>query len=667
MTYNEPKKIILIIEDEEIIRESYSLYLEDLDFRVLQASNGDEGIHIFKENKIDLVILDLKMPKMTGLEVLEILTNESPEIPTIVVSGTMDIKDAINALNQGAWGYLLKPIKNIETLYNSIKKALSKAEQIKKNMDYQLALEKKDKERTQRLEELYRELKQNKNQLERILDNIPLGVLVIEKESKVVRYINPYAKKIMGSINKKFTGLHCQNLFCPSFQIDCPVSVQKNNSIITLETTMNHIDGTVFPVSKTITTIMFEGKPCMLETFIDLTTQKRNAHEKEILEIQLRQALKLESIGTLAGGVAHDFNNLLAGIMGASEVLVDLLDEGNDAREYLNMIIDTSEKAADLTSKLLTFSRRNDMIYKSTDVHQVLNECLALLKHTLNKNIKIEIDLKAVNTQVVADATGLQSCFINLSVNAGHSMPDGGTLRIASENVVIDDHTAPFPLQNHKIAPGSYIRLSFEDTGCGMTKEIRERIFDPFFTTKEPGKGTGLGLSAVYGIVKEIHGYIYPYSEVNIGSVFHLYLPVASPIPLTDESARDATLSFGSHSILLIEDDEIIRKMTYSMLQEIGCKVLAAENGPEGLKLYKQNKNKIDLVLLDMVLPGMNGLECFSAIREINSQAKVLFSSGFANSPEIDNQFLDHSSGFIMKPYKKNELAKALEMLLMMK
>ncbi|MBI9102955.1 MAG: response regulator [Spirochaetales bacterium] len=365
---------------------------------------------------------------------------------------------------------------------------------------------------------------------------------------------------------------------------------------------------------------------------------------------------------TLAGGVAHDFNNLLAGIMGAAEMLDDIVENRENTGEYLEMIINTCERASELTSKLLAFSRRSDMLETNVDLHEIIHDSITILKHTIDKRIQIELDLKGSSSIVIADSTALQNVFINLGVNAGHSMPRGGLIRIKSETLTIGANSQEY--LHHKIASGTYIKISFEDTGCGMPPEVQERIFEPFFTTKELGHGTGLGLAAVYGIIKEIHGYIYVYSEPDFGSVFHLYFPLKKNIEEDFIEELPITDYENSFKILVIEDDEIIRSITEMMIKKLGYEVLISSTGEQGVEIYRKNKEEIDLILIDMIMPGMTGQECFKAIRSINPEAKILLSSGFSKSSGLKNLFMDGKSGFIMKPYRLADMAGTLNSML---
>lgn len=381
-----------------------------------------------------------------------------------------------------------------------------------------------------------------------------------------------------------------------------------------------------------------------------------NITEHKRLEGQLRQAQKMEAIGQLAGGIAHDFNNLLGGIMGYAELLLDSLSHDENSSADVREIIDTSQRAADLVAQLLAFSRRGKIQSITVDVHEVIDKAVKLLEHTIDRKIVIEREFKASARLTSGDPTQLQNAILNLAVNARDAMPDGGTLTFATDLVTLNDD---FCCQHGLYAGGGvYIEVSVTDTGIGMDKEILSQIFEPFFTTKGVGKGTGLGLAAVYGIVREHSGAISVVSEPGQGSIFRVYLPVAEVETEATPDTESEQLTPCRATILIVDDEDSIRKTAARMLADLGYEVVTARNGREALQLYNACSDDIDLIILDVVMPIMNGRETLEELRKINSEVKVLMSSGFNPGAQPDGGRDVSSTDLVQKPYRKLDLAR---------
>ena len=381
----------------------------------------------------------------------------------------------------------------------------------------------------------------------------------------------------------------------------------------------------------------------------------RDITEQFHMLTQLHQAQKMDSVGQLAGGIAHDFNNMLVAIIGAAELLEDAVENDDDAKGLLQIIEDATMRASGLTQKLLAFSRKGKLTSTPMDVHRVIREAISLLECSIDKRIRIETQLQAVKSMSVGDPSQLQNAFLNLGINARDAMPNGGTLTIATANIELDDvfcQTSPFDLST-----GSHLEITLCDTGHGMPPETLERIFEPFFTTKEVGKGTGLGLAAVYGAIKSHQGAIHVYSEQGEGTIFRIYLPVDKSLaPITHSLAGEIVQ--GTGTILLVDDEQILRKMGMSLLHDLGYQVILAEDGPEALEIYTERSGEIDLIVLDMVMPKMTGRQVFTQMQEINPAAKVLFSSGFSREGSIDDLLKQGARGFIQKPYRRAEFSQ---------
>ncbi len=379
------------------------------------------------------------------------------------------------------------------------------------------------------------------------------------------------------------------------------------------------------------------------------------------MEEQLNHRSKMDAIGQLAGGVAHDFNNMLAGIMGAAQLL-KLPKKGlnNESLVFVDLILQAVERAADLTSRLLAFGRKDKIPSTAQDVHDIIDDTISILKSTIDKKIKLTVKKDAENFIIVGDNSELQNVFMNIAINASHAMPNGGKLQIETKNIQLDKtycDASPFV-----IFPGEYIKIELRDTGSGIPLENLRKIFEPFFTTKEQGKGTGLGLATVYKTVQHHQGVIDVYSEVGEGTAFHILLPCS------EESAGprlvDAEVSKGSGQILLVDDEEIIRITGSYMLEEMGYEVLLAENGREAVEIFKDKSKVIDLVIMDMIMPEMNGSEAFLKMKDIDKDCKVIISSGFTKNESLIELRKRGLAGFINKPFRDFELGKILAKLL---
>ena len=374
-------------------------------------------------------------------------------------------------------------------------------------------------------------------------------------------------------------------------------------------------------------------------------------------ENQLRQAQKMETVGQLAGGVAHDFNNMLSGVMGAAELL-KLKNQNPETTTYLDIILDSGKRAADLVTKLLAFSRKNKLETQAIDVHDAITAAIALLKRSIDKNIKITTTLHATRSVIEGNLTELQHNFLNLGINASHAMPKGGELSFSTRLVDRDEISLTGSV--FELAPGTYIEIDVQDTGQGIPEEYMNAIFEPFFTTKEQGKGTGLGLSAVYGTVQQLHGAVVVDSTPGSGTVFHLYFPLSDQQPVV-ELDSGTPLVKGRARILVVDDEELVRTTATGLLEALGYNVLTAENGRKAVEIYAREHETIDLVLLDMMMPEMNGTNCFLALRELVPQVRVILSSGFTPDAELDKLKGMGLAGFISKPYQLNELSQVLD------
>ncbi|MBT4087983.1 MAG: response regulator [Deltaproteobacteria bacterium] len=375
--------------------------------------------------------------------------------------------------------------------------------------------------------------------------------------------------------------------------------------------------------------------------------------EKLVTERTLE--LKMDAIGHVAGGIAHDFNNMIGGIMGAAQLLKSKkrnLDE--KSLKFVNMIMQASTRAADLTTKLLAVGRRGKVSSTSIDVHYLINDTNSYLRQSLNDKVSIIIENNAKDHIIAGDSSLLLNAFINICTNADHAMPDGGEITIETKNITLEKaycNTSPF-----EIEPGPYIVIEIRDTGSGIPLELFSKIFEPFFTTKKQGQGSGLGLSAVYGTVQDHRGAITVSSKVDKGTVFHIFLPLEDNTPLQNQ--QESAVVKGSGRILLVDDESLILTVTGTFLEEMGYTVQLARNGREAVEIFQNQHSQIDLIILDMIMPVMSGSEAFIELRKLDNDCRILISSGFFKSEDLEKMKEEGLAGFIRKPYQQSELSQ---------
>ena len=387
---------------------------------------------------------------------------------------------------------------------------------------------------------------------------------------------------------------------------------------------------------------------------------RRDVTERKSLEQQLRQSQKMEAVGRLAGGVAHDFNNMLTVIRGYSELMMRKLPEKDPLARYAKAIVSAADRSATITQQLLAFSRQQVLQLQVLSLNTVVSDMGSLLRRLIGEDVELQVLLSAELGEVKADPGQMGQILLNLAVNARDAMPNGGRLIIETSNVQLDEAYANMHLS---IRPGPYVMLSVTDTGCGIDPEVRPHIFEPFFTTKEKGKGTGLGLATVYGIVKQSGGSIYVYSEKDEGTTFKIYLPRVDAARPADTPA-DAGGSVEGKTILLLEDEEDARSMLSESLMEAGYRVLAAASGQQALDLCEREKARVDVVLSDVMLVGMNGQDLAGYLATRFSGVKILYMSGFSRNNLLSRHIIPADAPFLQKPFRMADLFEQLNGLL---
>jgi signal transduction histidine kinase len=410
--------------------------------------------------------------------------------------------------------------------------------------------------------------------------------------------------------------------------------------------------GRQFWVEVFLKQVHIAGKDRIIASVRDIDARKQ-------AEDKVQHFQRLESVGQLAGGIAHDFNNMLAGILGSIELVLRRLPDDHPSRRLLATAMQSGERAADLNRKLLSFARRNPQQVAARDLHALVDATLALLQRAIQPGVAVESRLEAEQTTVLADAAELQNAILNLCLNARDAMPQGGTISVRTENRQL----GPADCTVHagfSLRPGPHIAVTVADTGTGIPDAVRARMFEPFYTTKEIGKGTGLGLSMVFGTVVAMGGAIAVESAPGRGSSFTVLVPVAPGSPVVPGPQAAVTGRLRGLSVLVVDDDVVPREMAVEMLGELGCTTCSAASGTQALAILQQQGQAIGVVLLDMLMPGLSGVDAFAAIRAIRPDCRIVICSGFIRDTAVAGLLVTGNTCFLAKPYRIDDLAMAL-------
>jgi len=466
--------------------------------------------------------------------------------------------------------------------------------------------------------------------------------------------INRAGERIIGYSREEILKMNLSQLVKPGqFEVFQQTLERKlaGEELTTYELEIIARDGHKVALEVSTRLIYQEGKPVGVQGIGRDVTERKN------LEAQLRQAQRMESIGTLAGGVAHDFNNILTGIIGFSELAMLNLLPPSPIYRNLQEIKQLGERAARLTRQLLAFARKQVLARRPTNLNDLISDLAKFLRRVIGEHIELGLVLADDLAVVHADGSQIEQVLMNLCVNARDAMPQGGKLLIKTQNVTLDESYCQI---HPDVKPGKYVLISVSDTGTGMDSATRERIFEPFFTTKGPGQGTGLGLAMVYGIIKQHDGSICVSSEPGRGATFDIYIPAISEQEEIHEERADYALADGNETILVAEDEASVRNLIVTILQNWGYKVLTASNGEEAVKVFDEEQGKIDLVLSDAVMPKLGGRELYEILRKRNPELKFLFISGYSIDAMSERFILSEGLELLHKPFNPLDLARRI-------
>ena len=638
---------ILIADDEPRFCESLSFLLIGQGYDIHTTTSGSKAQQLLSTLQFDLALLDLEIPEVDGLQLMDHINSQCPDTSVIVITGNGSLDAAVSALRKGAYDFLRKPFE-YEELLTTIKNALNQ-----KNLKNEKSL-------------INEKLEVSEDRYQYLVQNSPDIIYTLDSDSHIT-FINNSAERILGIevgqlVGKHYTYLiHDDDLEKAKWTFNERRTGDRATPWIELRLKSFREDEQAESCDVKHVTVelkcigMYARKPSgKALTYLGTHGVARDVSDRKRLENQLQQANKMKAIGTLAGGIAHDFNNLLMVIHGHISLMLMSNDVSHANQERLRKIEGSIQSAAALTSQLLGFARGGKYQVKPIDLNDLLRESSRMFVRTKKEIVTRECYEKNIWT-VDADKGQIEQVFLNLYVNASQAMRSGGELFLATENIYLDICSDGF----FSSAPGRYVKITVADNGIGMDEKTKQRIFEPFFTTKEKGRGTGLGLASAYGIIKSHKGVIDVESQVGIGTKFCIYLPAFEQAVEKNESAYEAILK-GTETILLVDDEDKILDVERGMLSALGYNVLTAGSGKQAVALYEANRNKIDIVILDMIMPGMGGGETYDALKKNNPDVKVLLCSGYSEGGQAKEILLRGCSGFIQKPFNINGLSKKI-------
>ena len=635
---------ILYIDDYELDRELVrdSLEKEHGGFELMEASNKQEYETLLRNHEFDLVLSDFNIAGFEGLQVIEAVRVHNPRIPVIIVTGTGSEEVAAQALKQGAADYVIKRPKHIQRLPQTIFAAIEK---------------KILKEQHEKAEAA---LMESEAKYRRIFENSVVGLFQSTPEGRFLT-VNPAFAELFGyespdELISQITDIANQYYANPEDRRRYKQLLQKAGTVTNFEFKAKRKDGSLIWVShSTRACFNQDGKVDHYEGIvIDISKRMRAEEEREKLQAQLIQAQKMEAVGRLAGGVAHDFNNKLGVIIGHAELTMERMDPSSEPYADLKEIHEAALRSADLTRQLLAFARKQNVIPEILDVNDTVTGMLKMLRRLIGEDIDLAWMPGADLWLVKIDPAQIDQILANLCVNARDAIGGVGKITIETQNVVIDE---AYCADHAGFIPGAYVMLAVSDDGSGMDKETLENLFEPFFTTKKAGEGIGLGLATVYGIVKQNDGFINVYSEPEKGTTFKIYMPrTKETMPEKGESVTQ-TIAKGTETVLLVEDEGAILRLSKKILERLGYTVLAVSTTTEALAMAEGYEGQIHILITDVVMPEMNGKELAERVEKLQPLVKVLFMSGYTANVIVHRGILKERVHFLQKPFSVNAMA----------
>jgi PAS domain S-box-containing protein len=668
---------ILIVEDDPGSRIYLERVLQSQGYTIESAVNGARAIELCEQNPPDLVISDIMMPEMDGFELCRRMKTDERlhGIPFVFYTATfIEQNDKQLAFALGASRFLVKPmelddllreIRNVIDEFREGRLDVPKSPLVDLNELDRMQLEALTRKLDKKVTELSDEreaLRRSEGRYHKLLDSMMDGFVYVDMDGRILEFNNTF-RSMLGYDDDELRSMTYRDITPEKWhafeQRVVEEKILKKGFSDLYNKEYRNKNGTVFPVE--LRTFLIKDDLARNEgmwgVVRDISARREMEEEKKRLEDQLVQARKMEAIGSLAAGVAHDFNNILNIIMGYGGILMNKMTTDRSSMEQMHEILAAAERASNLTRQLLVFSRKQTLESKPVDLNDIVTGMQKMLARAVGESVDIRVNLLDRRLVVLADTGQIEQVLMNLATNARDAMPEGGLLSISTETEKIDEaYVANF---GHG-KPGTYAIINVSDTGVGMDCETQAKIFEPFFTTKKPGEGTGLGLAISYGIIKQHGGRISCYSEPDKGTVFRIYLPLNEEISSEEAGIEDLeTLPCGSETILLAEDDASLRELNRLLLESSGYEVIAAEDGEEAVVKFMDNRERIKLVLFDMIMPKKNGLEAYKEIRTISPEIKALFISGYTNDM-ISRMSSDIKIEALRKPYLPSALLRKI-------
>jgi PAS domain S-box-containing protein len=640
---------ILVVDDDRKMCASLKALLQQSGYTVESATGGGEALRRIDSEPFDLFLLDIVIPDLDGFQLLDHVLNQYPDIPVIMMTGDVSADSAIQALRKGAYDYLKKPFEP-EELIKTAGNALRQKILLEKNR----AMEKR--------------LKISERRFRFMVQNSPDMIYTLDPQGRFT-FVNEASEKLFGYRPADLMGKTYETVLCED---DLPRAQWRFNERRTGRRATNgfevrlksgpckesEIPGNDVAVVELNATGVYRRRPAPEQNeHVGTYGVVRDMTSRKILETQLLQAKKLQALGNLAGGIAHDFNNLLMGIQGIVSLLLFRMEPDSPFLDSLKTIEQYVQDGAGLTRQLLSYARGGSLEVQPVDINALIRKQNRLFGRT-HKEIRIEENLVSDVLSVNADSSQIEQVLLNVYVNAGHAMPEGGRLRVSSENVLID--AKHLLLQSTGLKPGRYVKITIRDTGHGMDEETQQRIFDPFFTTKHLGRGSGLGLYVSYGIIKNHGGHIQVVSRQNSGTSVTIHLPANHDLKAQPrEPAPEMIL--GRETVLLVDDEEKIRSVCRDNLKLLGYSVITAESGKRALEIYQDKHDRIDVVVLDMIMPEMSGKETYRRLKQIDPECRVLVATGYTLEEDRIDFPRDAKDAFIQKPFKIEALSMMIQ------
>ena len=619
---------ILIVEDDQGLLRLIQKNISRIGVSCHGASNGASAIQFLKQTIPDLMLLDYQLSDMNSKQLVQVIEKMELQIPFIIMTGHGDEHIAVDLMKLGAMDYLIKDSAFLELLPSVVTQVFEK-------IGFQ-------KEIKAAWEENAR--------FAAVLDQIHESVIILN-QIRIIQYVNPAFSVLSGyssdEIIGKTTSILRSDRHSEEFYEEIWQTIS-NGNVWKGQVVNKKKNGVLFIMDTSISPVKdYNG------TIINYVSVSRDITDDLELKEKLRQAQKMEAIGTLAGGIAHDFNNILFPIFGFTQMIIDELPKNSPFQSMLNQILKAASRAKELVKQILTFSHRNERELKPIHIEPIYKETIKLLRATIPTSIDIQYKTETCD-MILADSTEIHQILMNLCTNAYHAMKDtGGKIIFSIKNVEINDQNA----LKYAIPKDKYVQISVQDNGHGMEKDVINHMFEPYFTTKEKGKGTGLGLAVVHGIVEAHKGYIHVESTPNVGTTFYIFFPIISSGVASIVHSQNNVSPGGNEHILLVDDEEMIVKVVSSILTNLGYAVTSTTSSLDALEIFQKQPEQFDLVITDMTMPKLTGKKFAKAVLDIRPDIPVILCTGFNDSLTEEEAQTMGIRAYIMKPILKTEMA----------